>query len=57
MKTLDLFGKGSTGDIRDSAPLAERMRPQKFPTSSASGICWEMIVCSNVLSKKINFFP
>jgi len=30
MKTLDLFGKGSTGDIRDSAPLAERMRPQKI---------------------------
>lgn len=28
MKTLDLFSQGNTGDIKESAPLAERMRPQ-----------------------------
>jgi len=30
MKTLDLFSQGSTGDIKDTAPLAERMRPQSI---------------------------
>ena len=30
MKTLDLFSEGNTGDAKDSAPLAERMRPQKI---------------------------
>ena len=28
MKTLDLFGQGKSGDVKDLAPLAERMRPQ-----------------------------
>jgi putative ATPase len=28
MKNLDLFGEGKPGDIKDLAPLAERMRPQ-----------------------------
>lgn len=28
MKNLDLFGEGKGGDIKDIAPLAERMRPQ-----------------------------
>jgi putative ATPase len=31
MKTLDLFSRGNVGDAKDSAPLAERMRPQKIP--------------------------
>ena len=31
MKTLDLFSQGNAGDAKDSAPLAERMRPQKLP--------------------------
>jgi putative ATPase len=31
MKTLDLFSQGNAGDAKDSAPLAERMRPQKIP--------------------------
>jgi putative ATPase len=30
MKTLDLFSDGKTGDVKDMAPLAERMRPQKI---------------------------
>lgn len=30
MKTLDLFSQGNGGDIKESAPLAERMRPQKI---------------------------
>ena len=30
MKTLDLFSEGNTGDVKDSAPLAERMRPQNI---------------------------
>jgi putative ATPase len=30
MKTLDLFNQGNAGDAKDSAPLAERMRPQKL---------------------------
>ena len=30
MKTLDLFSQGNAGDAKDSAPLAERMRPQKL---------------------------
>lgn len=28
MKNLDLFDQGNTGNIKDAAPLAERMRPQ-----------------------------
>jgi len=28
MKTLDLFGPGNGGDVKDLAPLAERMRPR-----------------------------
>ncbi|HQG66306.1 MAG: replication-associated recombination protein A [Smithella sp.] len=28
MKTLDLFDQGDSGNIKDAAPLAERMRPQ-----------------------------
>jgi putative ATPase len=31
MKTLDLFSQGNAGDAKDSAPLAERMRPQNIP--------------------------
>ncbi|MCX5849738.1 MAG: replication-associated recombination protein A [Deltaproteobacteria bacterium] len=31
MKTLDLFSEGNTGDVKDLAPLAERMRPQNIP--------------------------
>ncbi len=30
MKNLDLFSVGTEGDILDTAPLAERMRPQKL---------------------------
>jgi putative ATPase len=30
MKTLDLFSQGNVGDAKDSAPLAERMRPQNI---------------------------
>jgi putative ATPase len=30
MKNLDLFNLGSASDGKDSAPLAERMRPQKL---------------------------
>ncbi len=30
MKNLDLFDQGSKGSVKDSAPLAERMRPQKI---------------------------
>ena len=30
MKNLDLFSQGNAGDVKDSAPLAERMRPQKI---------------------------
>src|SRR4030042_4017479 len=30
MKNLDLFSLGSASDGKDSAPLAERMRPQKL---------------------------
>ena len=30
MKTMDLFSQGNTGDAKDSAPLAERMRPQNI---------------------------
>ena len=30
MKTLDLFSQGNGSDIKESAPLAERMRPQKI---------------------------
>ncbi|KUG22445.1 atpase, aaa family [hydrocarbon metagenome] len=30
MKTLDLFRQENGGDIKESAPLAERMRPQKI---------------------------
>ena len=30
MKTLDLFSQGNAGDAKDSAPLAERMRPQNI---------------------------
>ena len=30
MKSLDLFNQEGTGDAKDSAPLAERMRPQKI---------------------------
>ena len=30
MKTLDLFSEGNTRDAKDSAPLAERMRPQNI---------------------------
>jgi len=30
MKTMDLFSQGNVGDSKDSAPLAERMRPQKI---------------------------
>src|SRR4030043_1426532 len=30
MKNLDLFGDGKAGDVKDLAPLAERMRPQKL---------------------------
>jgi putative ATPase len=30
MKNLDLFSDGKTGDVKDLAPLAERMRPQKI---------------------------
>jgi putative ATPase len=31
MKTMDLFSQGNAGDAKDSAPLAERMRPQNIP--------------------------
>ena len=30
MKNLDLFNHGNAGDAKDSAPLAERMRPQNI---------------------------
>jgi len=30
MKSLDLFNQEGTGNVKDSAPLAERMRPQKI---------------------------
>jgi len=30
MKTLDLFSEGNAGDVKDSAPLAERMRPRQI---------------------------
>jgi putative ATPase len=30
MKNLDLFGQGNAGDAKDSAPLAERMRPRNI---------------------------
>lgn len=30
MKNLDLFSLGTEGDILDTAPLAEKMRPQKL---------------------------
>jgi putative ATPase len=30
MNTLDLFSQGNVGDAKDSAPLAERMRPQNI---------------------------
>jgi putative ATPase len=30
MKTLDLFSEGNAGNVKDSAPLAERMRPQNI---------------------------
>jgi len=30
MKNLDLFSQGNVGDAKDSAPLAERMRPQNI---------------------------
>jgi putative ATPase len=30
MKNLDLFSDGKAGDVKDLAPLAERMRPQKI---------------------------
>lgn len=30
MKTLDLFSEGNAGDMKDLAPLAERMRPQNI---------------------------
>jgi putative ATPase len=30
MKTMDLFSQENVGDSKDSAPLAERMRPQKI---------------------------
>ncbi|MEN6420874.1 MAG: replication-associated recombination protein A [Smithella sp.] len=30
MKNLDLFDQGNSGNIKDAAPLAERMRPQKI---------------------------
>jgi putative ATPase len=30
MKTLDLFNEGKAGDVKDLAPLAERMRPQNI---------------------------
>lgn len=30
MKTLDLFDQGNSGNIKDAAPLAERMRPQNI---------------------------
>ena len=30
MKNLDLFSQGNAGDAKDSAPLAERMRPQNI---------------------------
>jgi putative ATPase len=30
MKSLDLFDQGNKGSVKDSAPLAERMRPQKI---------------------------
>ena len=30
MKNLDLFSEGKAGDVKDLAPLAERMRPQKI---------------------------
>lgn len=30
MKTLDLFSERNAGDVKDSAPLAERMRPQNI---------------------------
>ncbi|MGP8154825.1 MAG: replication-associated recombination protein A [Smithella sp.] len=30
MKTLDLFSEGNAGDTKDSAPLAERMRPHSI---------------------------
>lgn len=30
MKNLDLFSDGKTGDVKDLAPLAERMRPQNI---------------------------
>jgi putative ATPase len=31
MKNLDLFSQRNAGDAKDSAPLAERMRPQNIP--------------------------
>jgi putative ATPase len=30
MKSMDLFSDGKAGDAKDSAPLAERMRPQNI---------------------------
>ena len=30
MKNLDLFSQGNAGDVKDSAPLAERMRPRNI---------------------------
>ena len=30
MKNLDLFSQGNAGEVKDSAPLAERMRPQNI---------------------------
>lgn len=30
MKTLDLFDQGNSGNVKDAAPLAERMRPQNI---------------------------
>jgi putative ATPase len=30
MKNLDLFSQGNVGEVKDSAPLAERMRPQNI---------------------------
>ena len=33
MKTMDLFSQGNAGDSKNSAPLAERMRPQNISES------------------------
>ncbi|HLZ19870.1 MAG TPA: AAA family ATPase, partial [Smithellaceae bacterium] len=63
MKNLDLFSVGTSDDMLDTAPLAERMRPQKLedyigqPHLTSEGTLLRRAIAENKIFSMIFWGP